>query len=318
MTRLASVSVDLDEIHHYQRIHGIARAGSGSGAGPRSDDAGGHAVYDVAIPRFARFAREHALPLTFFAVGADARRPANAAALRRLSRAGHEIANHSLDHRYDLTRLPEAAMRRQVVEGALAIREAVGLVPTGFRAPGYLMNDRLAQVLAQCDVGYDSSVFPCPAYYAAKALVLGGQRVWGRRSASLVGSPEVLRAPIEPYRLGRPYWRRGTGLVELPIQVTRRLRLPFIGTALTLAGPRLAEWLVQQIIGAPFVNLELHGIDLLAAADGLSELAAYQADLRVPLARKFQVLQRVVAGLKGAGYQFVRLDEAAEQVAQSW
>ena len=53
----------------------------------------------------------------------------------------------------------------------------------------------------------------------------------------MLDTPGVLLSPREPYRVGRPYWRRGQGLLELPIQVTRGPRIHYIGTTLTLAGP---------------------------------------------------------------------------------
>lgn len=308
MRRLAALSVDLDEIHHYHAIHGLASA-SNANAAP---------VYDVAIPRFEALAAARSVPFTFFAVGSDATRPANAAALRRLTESGHEIGNHSWEHRYDLTQLSSDEMRRQVHEGAAAIEAATGVVPQGFRAPGYLMNDRLADVLASSPVSYDSSVFPCPAYYVAKAAVLAAQRLGRRSSKSVVDSPEVLFAPRTPYRMGRPYYRPGGGLLELPIQVTPRLRLPVIGTALTLAGPALAGWLSRQVARLEFVNLELHGLDLLEAQDGLEGLARQQFDLRVPLARKRAVLETVIDVLRARGFRFVRLAEAARALATSF
>jgi len=301
MTRLCSLSVDLDEVHHYRAIHGLSAL-----ATERA-----HPVYDIAIPRFEIWAAAAGLELTFFAVGADVARPENAQALARLAQAGHEIGNHSLDHRYDLTLLSQDEMRRQVQDSSLAIEAATGVAPRGFRAPGYLMNDRLADVLRESGVGYDSSVFPCPAYYAAKAAVLLAQRCAGRVSKSVLDGPEVLLAPRTPYRLGRPYYRRGDGLLELPIQVTPWLGLPVIGTALTLAGPTLASWLVRQVANQDFVNLELHGVDVLDRQDGLEALARYQPDLRLPVARKLAVLSAVVDVLRARGFRFVRLDQLA-------
>lgn len=304
MQRLACISVDLDETHHYGGIHGMD---------PRSHSAAdaAHAVYDVAVPRFEVFSAEAGVPLTFFVVGEDAVRPANKTTLRRLAQAGHELGNHSWRHRYDLTLLAPEQMRTEVEQGAQAIEAATGVTPTGFRAPGYLLNDPLVRVLEACGVAYDSSVFPCPAYYAAKLAALASHRLRGRVSKSIVDSPKVLFAPSSPYRMGSPYFRRGHGLLELPIQVTPRLRLPLIGTALTLAGPALAGWLLRQVAHERFVNLELHGIDLLEAGDAPAGLARYQPDLKVPLAKKRAVLATVVEVLRSCGFRFARLDRAA-------
>lgn len=303
--RLAAVSVDLDEIPNYFNIHGLP---------PPEGDAK-DAVYDLALERLDRFARAHDLPLTLFVIGGDVARPQNAERLRALAAAGHELGNHSRDHLYDLTRRSRMEMARQVRHAADAIERSCGQRPIGFRAPGYTVTDELFEVLADCDVRYDSSVFPSPAYYLAKAAALAGIRLRRRRSQSLLDTPAVLRAPLEPYSVGKPYWTRGGGLLELPIQVTSGLRLPYIGTALTLAGPERARWLTRGVLGSKLVNLELHGIDVLDAADGLEALRRHQPDVRVAHARKLEALSAAITLLRESGYAFVRLDEAASQFA---
>jgi hypothetical protein len=139
-------------------------------------------------------------------------------------------------------------------------------------------------------------------------------RLVGRSSASILDTPAVLRAPRDPYRVGRPYWRRGHGLLELPIGVTRLL-LPFIGTSLVLGGARGARVLTGQMLGRPFINLELHGFDAAdAEEDGLKSLAPHRADLRIRASRKLETLDEVVRAVRAAGYELVTLREAAERL----
>jgi peptidoglycan/xylan/chitin deacetylase (PgdA/CDA1 family) len=304
---LCVVSVDLDEIHHYHALHGLAAPEGRARA----------AVYDIALDRLDAFARAHHLPLTLFVVAADLKRAENAVRLRALAARGHEIGNHSLDHLYDLTRRPLGEIRRQVEEASDLLEAATGQRPRGFRAPGYTVTDDLLSVLADCGLSYDSSVFPCPTYYLGKAAALGAFRLRGRSSGAVLDHPRVLRAPMRPYRVGRPYWRRGNGILELPIQVTRRSRLPYIGTSLTLGGPRGARWLTRDVVGEPLVNLELHALDLLDESDGLEGLGAYQLDVRVPVDRKLEALSVAIEALRRADYDFVRLDEAAARVGVS-
>ncbi|GAC1352514.1 MAG: hypothetical protein NVS3B20_17950 [Polyangiales bacterium] len=296
-----AVNVDLDEIHHYYFIHGnVPPPGSTT------------AVYDLAIPRLEAIASSRRLPLTFFAVGKDLQRAHAASALRRVAGNGHCVGNHSDSHLYDLTRRDRETIAKEIDDGATAIENACGVRPIGFRAPGYTITDEVFALLQALGVQYDSSVFPCPAYMAVKDAAIIAYRALGRPSRSVIDHPRVLSAPIEPYRVGKPYWTRGRGLVEFPIQVTRTLRLPFIGTSLMLAGPDLARRLTRAVLGASFVNLELHGIDLLDHTDqGLSQLAASQRDLRIPRARKEATLAAVIETLRSAGYSFVTLDEAA-------
>lgn len=299
---LCSISVDLDEIPNYFAIHGVEPA-----------DVDRHAVYERAVARLLEWSESHRLPLTLFAVGSDLERDSARAVLLRAHQAGHEIANHSLDHHYDLTRRSRDEMRHQVAEANQRIAQITGTRPSGFRAPGYVTTQTLYDVLQEEGMRYSSSVFPCPWYYSAKALAIGLKQLRGHPSRSLVDDPRVLSAPTRPYRVGDPYYRRGSGMLELPIQVTPGLRLPFIGTSLMLAGPRGARWLTRRVRGAEFVNLELHGIDVLDAGDGLAGLAPHQPDLRVPTQRKLEILDQVVVTLKEAGYSFCALETAAER-----
>jgi hypothetical protein len=66
----------------------------------------------------------------------------------------------------------------------------------------------------------------------------------------------------------------------------------------------------------PFVNFELHGIDLAdAELDGLKALARYQPDLRFDHEHKRAALRSAVLTLKKHGYRFVTLREAARTYA---
>jgi peptidoglycan-N-acetylglucosamine deacetylase len=296
---LLAVSVDLDEIAHYTGIHGLTRAEP-------------DIVFARALPRLSDWARQRGIVVTWFVVGRDVERDAgNREAIARLARAGDELACHSYSHPYDLTRRSFAEMQREVEQGVSAIERAAAVRVTGFRAPGYVVTDTLLDLLREAGFAYDSSVFPCPSYYALKAAAIASMQARRQESKSIIDVPEVLRAPTVPYRVGRPYWYRGTGNWEIPIQVTRRARLPFIGTSLTMAGAMGARILANGVVGEPFINLELHGIDALDQGDGLQELAKKQRDLRIPWSRKLDAIDAAVTLLRGKGYSCVRMDELA-------
>jgi hypothetical protein len=302
--RLCAVSVDLDEIPSYHAIHGLPAP-----LGPSRN-----AVYDVALARLESWAATLELPLTLFSIGADMARDENAARLRALASKGHEIGNHTLDHRYDLVRLDPAEMRRQVAVGRDVLAGATGVRPTGFRAPGYTVTDELLAMVKDTGHSYDASVFPCPAYWLAKAGALSAIALRGRKSRSIVDHPRVLGAPIEPYRMGLPYTRRGEGLTEVPVQVTPRARLPFIGTSLTLAPDAVGRSLTRAVATCETVNLELHGIDVLDDGDGLHALVGHQPDVRVAKGDKLRRLTASLELLRDAGFSFVTMREIAGRV----
>jgi peptidoglycan-N-acetylglucosamine deacetylase len=300
-----SVSVDLDEMKLYRALYGLP-----------ADDAGDQ-LFSRAVPRLVDWARQRGIPLTWFVVARDLENADSAEAVRRLAAAGDELGCHSYSHLYDLTRRSFADMRLEVEGGISAIERLAQVKVSGFRAPGYVVTDTLLDLLREAGLAYDSSVFPCPSYYALKAAAVATITARGRESKAIVDVPEVLRAPTAPYRVGRPYWFRGTGIWEIPIQVTRRARLPFIGSALTMAGTFGARVLAAGVAGEPFVNLELHGIDALDQHDGLTELAKHQRDLRIPWTKKLDAIDAAVGLLRDKGYAGVRMDELAARARAS-
>jgi len=270
-------------------------------------------VYDLCVPRLAAWLADESLKATFFVIGEDLEREENRKTIAKLHHAEHEIGNHSYHHHYDLTRRAAADVGDEVERCAATIEAVCGKRPKGFRAPGYTVSDALFGALQASDIEYDSSVFPCPSYYAAKAAALAAMRIRGRKSASILDSPAVLRAPREPYRVGRPYWRRGDGLLEIPIGVTP-LQLPYIGTSLVLGGERVAAHLTKQMLGRQLINLELHGFDVAdAVRDGLQALAPHRADLKRTAAEKLLSLRAAVRVIREEGYQLVTLEEAARR-----
>jgi peptidoglycan/xylan/chitin deacetylase (PgdA/CDA1 family) len=308
MQRVCAVSIDLDPIACYYRIHGL-------GDPPA-------ALRDVvlrrALPRFLELfeKRSHPIPATFFVVGADVQ--ADAAGRGRLAaaaRAGHELANHSHTHPYSLARLSRPEIEREVGDAHAAITEVAGAPPVGFRAPGYDMSDALLAVLAEKGYRYDSSLFPSWSYYAAKAGVLAAMGLMGRKSGSILVDPRSLIAPSEPYRPGRSPFRRGQSpLVELPIS-SPRLGPWVIGTSLVLAPTALRAYMLESMRARPFFNLELHGIDLIGAdEDGIpAALVAKQPDLRVSLVEKRRALEATFDRL-ALDYRFATLREVAADV----
>ena len=312
---IVSVSVDLDAIACYYRIHALP--------GPPPEPARA-AILRRCLPRFAELFARHGVRATFFVVGADVEEDAaGRARLGELARAGHELASHSHTHPYDFVRLGGARMAEEIDRAHAAVGACAGAAPVGFRAPGYEISAEAIELLRARGYRYDSSVFPAAPYYAAKAAVMAAMRVVGRRSGSILGSPRVLLAPLDPYRprADDPYDPVGAhgndDFVELPIAVTPAARLPVIGTSLILAPGWLRRHLVTSALRAPFFNLELHGIDLAdAAGDEIPPaLVARQPDLRRALEHKREALEFTLTAIRDAGASFDTLAGFARTVS---
>lgn len=305
-----SVSIDLDPIECYYRIHAL-------GAAPAEI---GDAILRRCVPRFLELFAARGIRATFFVVGAELDGPAGRAArsvLREVVAAGHELGNHSYSHYYDLARRDRGTVSDEIERAHERISEVAGRPVIGFRAPGYDLSPAMVDEIMRLGYQYDSSVFPAPGYYAAKAAVMAGMAVVGRRSGAVMTNPRALAAPAEPYRPApEAPWRRGQAtVVELPVAVTPWLRVPAIGTSLLLAPPRVRDALVRAMRGRRFFNFELHGIDLADAdADGIpGALVARQPDLRAPLPRKRRALEAVLDAV-ARDYEIVPLRDVAERV----
>ncbi len=318
--RRCAVSIDLDAIGCYYRIHGL-------GAPPVELE---HAILERALPRAANLFAGRGLHVTWFVVGRDAdadaalpdraARAANAARLAVVARHGDELANHSYSHPYELARLPDAAVDAEIAGCDRVLRAIGGAAPRGGRAPGDDVSPAMLDALARRGYRYDSSIFPAPGYYAAKAAVMAALALARRPSGAVLADPRALAAPATPYRpaMSAP-WRRGQApIVELPVAVTPWTRLPAIGTSLIVAPAPIRARLLAAMRRRDFFNLELHGIDF-ADADRDSipgELVARQPDLRVPVAEKLARLEAILDEI-GRTWTFATLAEVARDVQKT-
>jgi peptidoglycan-N-acetylglucosamine deacetylase len=159
--RLASISVDLDGLAHYARLHGLAADSLPEGATT--------AVARLAPGRLAEILEGRGVKGTFFAIGEEIA-PAGTTALRAVADAGHEIGNHTRSHPYDLTRLSPEAQHAEIAGGATAIEAATGVRPLGFRAPGYTLSSEVLKAAHDTGHSYDSSTYPAAPYYLPRPV----------------------------------------------------------------------------------------------------------------------------------------------------
>lgn len=308
--RLASISVDLDSLPHYCRIHGL----------PESllDARARGLVYTTAVPRLRELLEAVGVPGTFFAIGEDVAADARAAAALRSAReAGVEVASHSYSHDYALTRRPPESIREDLRRADEVLEAATGVRPVGFRAPGYTLNAALYAATVERGYRYGSSAFPAAPYYTAKAVVMGALALLGRPSRAVLDSPRVLLAPRTPYRPdpARPYARGRGAVLELPMAVTPGMRFPLIGTFATTLPLPAVRAAYRACGGDAFFNFELHAVDVLDERDGIPpELVRQQRDLRVPAARKLERL-RTLFGWLASDSDVVTLRDAAARLS---
>jgi hypothetical protein len=287
----AAITIDVDSLRFYREIHGLPPSDP-------SDDP----IYTIAMPRFFELIGEAGVPATLFLIGEDAaRHPSAFAPARGLD---CEIASHSFSHDYRLIERSREEIDRDLARAEEALAPIAGGRIEGFRAPGYNVSAELLGRLIARGYSYDSSLLPAPAYWAARALAIGGHAIGRRRSRSLVGDPRAFAGPLDPYRTtpARPWRKKQNGaLLEIPIACAPSTRVPLIGTWWTMMPPPLREALLDRALRKlPCINVELHAIDLLDRSDpGVPrELASVQPDLRIGADEKRRAFQTLFERLR--------------------
>ena len=292
------VSLDLDDLACYHAIHGL------DAPDPAPDSEAARLALERWLPRFLDLFQLVGVTSTIFVIGRDLERDLSvggrgAEHLVRALREGHELANHSYAHAYDLHRWPARDLARDLRRCDSLLHE-LGAYPRGFRAPGYTHDRDMLMQVGALGYAYDSSMLPSPSYYAAKLGIIGLRRLRRRRSASQVDGARAFVGPSTVHYLPEH------GLWELPISVSRTLRLTMTGTLLQGDAPPMmsklrGEALRQEAAEMAHLHLELHAIDLAdMEADNLApELVAHQRELATPLDRRLERLAVLLRARKG-------------------
>jgi hypothetical protein len=287
----AALSLDLDNKWAYMKTHG---------------DLGWESFpsyLDLVVPRALDMLAQLRMRITFFVVGQDAAIEANHEALAAISRAGHEVGNHSFHHEPWLHHHTEHEIDDELKRAEESIEKATGCRPTGFRGPGFVNSPDIFRTLARRGYAYDASTLPTFIGPLARAYYF--------RTAKL--PPEELRQRAELYgnfsdgfkrnRRYRLQTSAGT-IAEIPVTTMPGLRLPIhISYVMYLAtrSPALALGYFTTALGLCKLtrtepSILLHSLDFLGAED-CPELAFFPA-MNMDYGRKHYVLTRALKELQ--------------------
>jgi polysaccharide deacetylase family protein (PEP-CTERM system associated) len=159
---------------------------------------------------------------TFFTLGWVAARYPHL--VRRIVEAGHEIASHGWDHQRVFTMSP-AVFRADLERTRIAIEDACGVSPMGYRAPSFSIDARTPwahRILAEEGYAYSSSVAPIRHDH------------YGWRDA-----PRFAFRPVE-----------GSPLIELPVttvEVGGRRMAAGGGGFFRLLPYRFSDWAIGRV-----------------------------------------------------------------------
>lgn len=246
------LTLDGDGAWCYRAIHGVV----GASEEVDVDDP----VLLQGVPRFLALCERLQARATLFVVGRDLKNPRYRRLIKDAARAGHDVESHSFSHAYDLSRWRKPAIVDDLNASIDAIADVTGRRPQGFRAPGYNLSADLVEACVDVGFVWSSSLLPSPAYFAARAAVIGrtGAQALVRHSApsaSLLGRPWDFLLPRRRHR---------GGLAEFPMSAP--LGVPFTGTTLALLSDRAAAAVTRAACQSDDVSLEVHAADFVRGA----------------------------------------------------
>jgi hypothetical protein len=212
---LASVSLDLDNLWSYLKIHGD----DGWQSRP--------SYLDVFVPHALETLDQLGIKITFFIVGLDAAEDRNGRALRAIAEAGHEIGNHSFEHEPWLHLYTPEQVRSELQQADAAIAAATGRKPVGFRGPGFSWSEDVLETLVELGHRFDASTLPtylgplARAYYFWTAKMTAEERA---KREGLFGKFSDGLRPVKPYR-----WQLKSGrhILEIPVTTMPLFKTPF-------------------------------------------------------------------------------------------
>jgi peptidoglycan-N-acetylglucosamine deacetylase len=257
-----TISVDVDSFDSLLKFNGLKR----------SDYGDRDPVYELAVPRLLALFDEYGIKATFFVVASDCHNSATRQVLGQIIEKGHEIANHSLDHRFAFSLLSRSEKEKDIAESTEIIKNACGKAPVGFRVPGYDVDEETIDILDRMGYSYDSSLYKFFLYpIMRRGIYVSLGEV--PKNCVLKNMPSELfyafSSPMRPYSpMPARFWRKGSGrnIMEVPLTVIPFLGMPFNTTFLFLLGTKLFDfgcWCTRK--SGANLNYSFHSTDMLSA-----------------------------------------------------
>lgn len=302
----ASLSLDLDNLWSYMKVHGDP----------------GWQEYPTYLPQFAPIVLDwlerHNQKITFFIVGRDATFEKNHAALRSLVDAGHETGNHSLNHEPWMQNYSEEDVIKELRTAEDAIFEATGARPSGFRGPGFSNSPAMLSALKKINYQYDASILPSVLGPLARLYYFWGARL--RREdketrSDLFGHVSDGFQPINPFE-----WQTSAGaLLEIPVSTIPVFRVPFhlsyliwlsrFSEALALTYMHLAFTMCRLRRVEP--SFLLHPLDFLGCED--APQLAFFPGMDLPRAKKLAFAAKFLKAFQ-SNFDVVPMSEHARRI----
>lgn len=268
------VNVDMDNLSDYARVYSIKDI-------PINDTL----LYVNVVPRLLDFFSRYNIKATFFIVGRDCSSEGNRKAIKRISEAGHEIANHTLTHTI-FNGLSSNEKRFEIEETHKILSDLVGKPVVGFRPPhlNFDIDKETVKILEENGYLYDSSLCPTFLYLFAERTIL-----YLRSKKTIRGLRPTVKGVTACFAKNYTYKIDGSTVFEIPATVVPFIRMPFLATLIMASNSNLyfdlSYHLIKRFAKSPVFRL--HGMDFFSAEeDGLDKSFYIHPGMRHPLSVK--------------------------------
>lgn len=270
--------------------------------------------------RFFELSTRYGFKYTISIIGRDLENPETARRVKAWSDAGHEIANHSYNHRENLGCLDYNELEMEVMKSHEIIAKVCGKEPKGFVAPGWATSTNLVTLLLKHDYLYDTSVFPSYFMWLLLARIYWNCKNSDRKNTLLQRSDWTanLFAGRKPYFSdGKSLVKKETGgLLIIPLPATPILRIPCWHSMAFLLPKIVFNSVLASCLSQKYFYYVLHPADMLDKNDipvnaGNTE---YIYRLDVPLAEKTRMFNKSIEQILGHSSSIATLEQIAKEI----
>ena len=267
----------------------------------KGNEAEKYKAYDSTLMRILDLLDQHSLKATFFCVGALGEHFPYV--VKRIAESGHEIGCHSNVHKW-VNLMTDQELREDTRKAIDQLEQCTGKKVKSYRAPAFSIgevNKQAFQILAECGIENDASIFP-------------GMRDFG-------GFPSF-NSGERPCRISYA----GVGINEFPITMGT---LPIVNKKIAYSGGgyfRLLplSFVKSQMKASDYVMCYFHIADLLDFKAKLMTKEEYERYFKQPgtlknrLTRYFKSnvgRKRTLHGLSSilSSFDFTNVEEAAQE-----
>jgi peptidoglycan/xylan/chitin deacetylase (PgdA/CDA1 family) len=273
--------------------------------------------------RFLKLSEKYDFKYTIFVIGKDLENPAVAKAVREWQDLGHEIGNHTYNHKPDFGSLSYEETAQEVVSSHEIIRSACKKDPRGFIAPGWAISKNLIKILIEKNYLYDTSLFPSWFMYMAQMKFLWNFK-WDKRRFDI-----FRRTDYAANLLGnsRPFFSDGNALYQsekagrlliLPLPVTKLSKIPCWHTMKFMLPSPMYDYSLNRALQSDYFYYLIHPTDLMDLTDvptHYQKKVQILERINVPLNKKMEMLEKTIQKIKKHSSRMVTLSEMSSEIS---